>query len=149
MYDWHTKWAFRLNDSTGKIYEIDETIMGAITDSPDCIAMLYRIGAPGWYVRTPSNVPHDMTIRHIVAPGREEMPTVRGRPANECDPCAFTCKDFPGMPFPTIVTACPRSSDYVAACQNWREGHFGPEVVVKEASGSSATVESIRSPGRY
>ena len=50
MYDWHTKWAFRLNDSTGKIYEIDEKIMGAITDSPDCIAMLYRAGVPGWYV---------------------------------------------------------------------------------------------------
>jgi len=41
MYDWHTKWAFQLNNSTSKIYEIDETIMGAITDSPNCIAMLY------------------------------------------------------------------------------------------------------------
>lgn len=118
MYDWHTKWAFRLNDGTGKIYEIDKTIMGAITDSSDCIAMLYRVGAPGWYVRPPSNVPKDMTIRHIVAPGCEEMPTVRGRPANEYDRRAFTYKDFSGMPFLTVVTACPRSSDYVAACQN-------------------------------
>ena len=50
MYDWHTKWAFRLNDNTGKIYEIDETVMGAITDGPNCIAMLYRAGVPGWYV---------------------------------------------------------------------------------------------------
>ncbi|EDR03695.1 uncharacterized protein LACBIDRAFT_331189 [Laccaria bicolor S238N-H82] len=98
-----TLWAFRLNDGTGKIYEIDKTIMGAIADSPDCIVMLYRV--------------------------------VRGRPANEYDRRAFTYKDFPGMPFPTVVTACPRR-------------HFGPldPQVVVEASGGLAMVNSSPSP---
>ena len=152
MYDWHTKWAFWLNDSTGKIYEIDEKIMGAITDSPDCIAMLYRAGVPGWYVRPPSSIPHDMTIRYIVAPGWEKMPTARGRRSSECDPREFTDKDYPGMPFPTVVTAFPRSGDYVMACQSWHEGHFGltdAQVVAKEAPSGVATVESFPSPGRF
>ena len=107
MFDWHTKWAFRLNDPTGKIHEVDESIMGAITDNPECIAMLYRVGAPGWYVRPPANLSTNMIIRLIVAPGWEKMPVVRGRSANDVDPREFTYKEYPGTPYPTIVTACP------------------------------------------
>lgn len=91
-----------------------------------------------------------MTIRYIVAPGWEFIPTARGRPASERDPREFTYKDYPGTPFPTVITACPRSGDYVAACQNWREGHLGPtdpQVVAKEAPSGHATVESFPTPG--
>ena len=38
------------------------------------------------------------------------------------------------------------------ACQNWREGHFGPtdpQVITKEAPSGLATVESFTSPGRF
>jgi len=94
-----------------------------------------------------------MTIRYIVAPSWEEMPTLRGCSANERNPCTFTYKDFPGMHFPTIVTsACPRSGNYVAACQNWCEGHFGPldpQAVAKEALDGLATVKPFPSPGRF
>ncbi|EDR01936.1 uncharacterized protein LACBIDRAFT_332756 [Laccaria bicolor S238N-H82] len=150
MYDWHTKWAFWLKDSSSKIYEIDKSIMGVITDSPDCIAMLYRAGVLGWYIRPPSSIPHDMTIHYIIAPGWEKMPTAHGRRSSECDPREFTDKDYPGMPFPTVLTACPRSGDYVVACQSWRKGHLGPtnaQVVVTEAPSGPATVESFPSTG--
>ena len=93
-----------------------------------------------------------MTIRYIVAPGWEKMPTARGRRSSECDPREFTDKDYPGMPFPTVVTACPRSGDYVMACQSWRKGHFGltdAQVIAKEAPSGVATVESFPSPGRF
>ena len=120
--------------------------MGAITDNPECIAMLYRVGAPGWYVRPPANLSTNMIIRLIVAPGWEKMPVVRGRSANDVDPREFTYKEYPGTPYPTIVTACPRSGEYVAACQNWREGHFGvidPQPVVTQAVSGMAVVESF------
>ncbi|KIK02231.1 hypothetical protein K443DRAFT_97233 [Laccaria amethystina LaAM-08-1] len=149
MYEWHTKWAFRLNDTTGQIYEIDESIMGAITDSPDCIAVLYRVGAPAWYVWPPANIPHDMTIRYIVAPGWEKKPNYRGRSASEYDPQEFTSRDYPNAPFKTVITASPRSSAYVAACQQWCEGHFGPIVsqpIVKEPVDRLATVALMPRP---
>ena len=76
MFDWHTKWAFRLNEPSGKIYEVDESIMGAITDNPECIAVLYRVGAPGWYVHPLANLSPKMIIRQIIAPGWEKMPVV-------------------------------------------------------------------------
>jgi len=93
-----------------------------------------------------------MTICYIVAPGWEKMPTAHSRPSSKCDPCKFTHKDYPGMPFPTVVTACPQSGDYVMACQNWHKGHFGltdPQVITKEAPSGLATVESFTSPGRF
>ena len=93
-----------------------------------------------------------MTIRYIVAPGWEKLPTARGRRLSECDPREFTDKDYPGAPFPTVLTACPRSEHYVAACQSWRKGHFGPtnpQVVAKEAPSGPATVQSFPSPGRF
>ncbi|EDR14715.1 uncharacterized protein LACBIDRAFT_321955 [Laccaria bicolor S238N-H82] len=146
MFDLHTKWAFHLNEPTGKIHKVDESIMGAITDSTECIAMLYRVGAPGWCVRPPANLSTNMIIRMIVPPGWEKMPVIRGRLPNDVDPREFTYKEYPGTPYPTIITACPRSGEYVSACQNWREGHFGiidPQPVVMHAVSGMAVVESF------
>ena len=123
--------------------------MGAITDSPDCIAMLYRVGAPAWYVRPPANIPHDMTIHYLVAPGWEKKPNYHGRSASEYDPREFTSRDYPNAPFQTVITASPRSGAYVAACQQWREGHFGPIVsqpIVKEPVAGLAMVELMPRP---
>ena len=65
---------------------------------------------------------------------------------NDMDPCEFTYQEYPGTPYPTIITACPQSDEYVAACQNWREGHFGiidPQPVVTQAASGMAVVEAF------
>ena len=151
MFEWHMKWSLRCNDPSGKIYEVDESTMGVITDSSECVTLLFRIGVPVWYVRTPADVPNKIIIRQLLTPGSHLTPTLRGQNFSEFDSREFVSHDY-RQPFPTILRdISPRSLEYVTACQFWKEGLLGaiePQPIVKPPPSGLAVVESFAGPSR-
>ncbi|EDR09777.1 uncharacterized protein LACBIDRAFT_325581 [Laccaria bicolor S238N-H82] len=48
MVDWFKTWEARLLEPNCQVYPVDETMMGAITDSLETAETLFRIGVPVW-----------------------------------------------------------------------------------------------------
>lgn len=149
MYEWHMKWSLRCNDPTGKIYEVDETIMGVITDKAECAMLLFRIGIPVWYVRPPADIPNNIIIRNFVAPGSPLTPTLRDQNPYGFERGEFVSRDY-RQPFPPVHRdISPRSFEYVTGCQSWKEGQLGaiePQPIVKLPPSGLAVVESFVGP---
>ena len=151
MVDWFKTWEARLLEANRQVYPVDESVMGAITDSLEVAETLFRIGAPVWLVRTPAEIPPRINILNVRPPTPKSLATLRDRRPFEVDPRELCLDDYPDHPFPTITTASPRSTLYTHACQSHFEGCLGPEdpkPVVKEPQSGSLSVEPGFGPSR-
>lgn len=151
MVNWFKIWESRLLEANRQVYPVDESVMGAITDSLETAETLFRIGAPVWLVRTPAEIPPRINILNVRPPTPKSFATLRDRRSSEVDPRELCLDDYPERPFPTITTASPRSTLYVQSCQAHFEGFLGPEdpkPVVTEPQSGSLSVESGTGPRR-
>ena len=151
MVNWFKIWESRLLEANRQVYPVDESVMGAITDSLETAETLFRIGAPVWLVRTPAEIPPRINILNVRPPTPKSFATIRDRRSFEVDPRELCLDDYPERPFPTITTASPRSTLYIQSCQAHFEGFLGPEdpkPVVTESQSGSLSVESGTGPSR-
>ncbi|EDR03001.1 uncharacterized protein LACBIDRAFT_331948 [Laccaria bicolor S238N-H82] len=151
MVDWFKTWEARLLEPNRQVYPVDETVMGAITDSLETAETLFRIGAPVWLVRTPAKIPPQINILNVRPPMPKSIATLRNRRPSEVDPHELCIDDYPEHPFPNITTASPRSTLYIQACQAHFEGFLGPEdpkPVVTEPQSGLLSVEPGAGPSR-
>ncbi|KIJ91416.1 hypothetical protein K443DRAFT_126241 [Laccaria amethystina LaAM-08-1] len=151
MVDWFKTWEARLLEPNRQVYPVDESVMGAITDSLKTAETLFRIGAPVWLVRTPAEIPPRINILNVRPPTPKNIATLHDRRPFEVDPLELCLDDYPNHPFPNIMTASPRSTHYIQACQAHFEGCLGPEdpkPVVKEPQSGSLSVEPGTGPSR-
>ncbi|EDR08566.1 uncharacterized protein LACBIDRAFT_327110 [Laccaria bicolor S238N-H82] len=151
MVDWFKTWEARLLEPNRQVYPVDESVMGAITDSLETAETLFRIGAPVWLVRTPAEIPPQINILNVRPPTPKSIATLRDRRPSEVDPRELCLDDYPDHPFPHITTASPRSTLYIQACQTHFEGFLGPEdpkPVVKGPQSGSLSVEPDTGPSR-
>jgi len=122
-------WCERGFEVGDKRNEVDHSIMGAITDSPEVVQVYWRIGVPVWYIRIPAEIPKDMNI------GVQVYPTYPDKNIVYED-------DWPDDPFPTIMRGALPSAARLRACQNATPGGINMRYVEAKSDSTVSTVEA-------
>lgn len=124
-------WVHHGSRLTDQPLEVNQGIMGAITDQAEVVQTFWRLGVPVWYVRHPCTVPKDI---NIVCEVRPTLP----------DPKFVRLEDWPDDPFPTIMKAAIPSAARLMACQSSLPGTLDLQRIRLLSESSTATEDPSR-----